>query len=336
MVKRMIFAVTAAVAGIASASNVFDFKASVKYVDFKVAVNAAGSASKGYIKVVKSTSIKGYFVTPQDCPCDNACAAREPGFLVVTSSLAKKYDKARYVKLLPANLLADIWAQKNFDVTKVYSATLQAQGYLFAGYGKSAMPFESGSPVYGFGDTATEATKYLFGQMNIEDAEGQFIEPFLDAAGFGKAGFSATDDPIGGCGTAGYCLKSLKGSVIGGSWFCLDNVFEETFRCQGWDDEAIETGTSIDYTGFGYKYNVVSGTWQIKENTKIQPAAISEAVETVLKSAKGTASIETAALVTACGQKLQSTFNLATFDDDAAPALRGAFVKKWFAPIVSY
>ena len=331
MKKLMIVAAAAALAGVASASNVFDYKASVKYVDFKLAFKAAGGAEKGYVKVVKSTSIKGYLVTPQDCPCDVACAARQPGFLVVTSSLAKKYDKERQVKLLPANLLADIWAQKNFKEGTT-SATLQAQGYLFAGYGKSAFPLESGSPVYGFGDIATEATKYLFGQANIEDKEGQFIEPFLDAAGFGKAGFSATEAPICGKGTTGLCLKSLKGSVIGGSWSCLANCYIEDFRCQGWDDEAIETGTSIDYTGFGFKYNVISGTWQIKENTKIEAVNIGEAAAAALAEATGIASLETAELVTACGQKLQKTFNLATFDMDAAKSLRGEFVKKWFAP----
>ena len=336
MKKLMIVAAAAALAGVASASNVFDYKASVKYVDFKLAINAAGGAAKGYIKVVKSTSIKGYLVTPQDCPCEGACAVREPGFLVVTSSLAKKYDKAHYVKLLPANLLADIWAQKLINIEKSLSATLQAQGYLFAGFGKSDFPRPEGSPVYGFGDIDTMATKYLFGQANIEDDKGQFIEPFLDAAGFGKAGFSATEAPICGYGTAGYCLKSLKGSVIGGSWSCLANCYEESFRCQGWDNEAITSGTEIDYAAFydlKPKYNVVSGTWQIKENTKIAPVNIGAAAAAALADAEGTASLATAELVTACGQKLQSTFNLATFDMDAVKALRGEFVKKWFAEV---
>ena len=333
MKKLMIVAAAAALAGVASASNVFDYKASVKYVDFKLAINAAGGAAKGYIKVVKSTSIKGYLVTPQNCPCEGACAVREPGFLVVTSSLAKKYDKARYVKLLPANLLADIWSQKLINIEKSLSATLQAQGYLFAGFGKSAFPLPEGSPVYGFGDIETMATRYLFGQANIEDTDGQFIEPFLDAAGFGKAGFSATEAPICGYGTAGYCLKSLKGSVIGGSWSCLANCYDESFRCQGWNNEATETGVEIDYTLLDYKYNVVSGTWQIKENTKIAPVNIGAAAAAALADAKGTASLATAELVTACGQKLQSTFNLATFDMDAVKALRGEFVTKWFAPV---
>lgn len=331
MKKLMIAAGAVALAGVAMAANVFDYKASVKYVDFK---QVSFNGSKVWVKTVKSTSLKGYLVTPQNCPCDGDAAGREPGFLVLTSSLTKKYDKDHQVKLMPANLLADMWAPKSI-AGNAKSASLEAQGYLFAGLGKSDMPAPAGSPVYGFGDlNTTEATKYLFGQANIEDYDEEnevanFIEPFLDAAGFGKAGYSTTEAPICGKGTAGYCLKSLSGSVIGGSWSCLANAFVEGWRCQGWNNAAIAAGT--DYTGYDYLYNVISGTWSIKENTKIEAVALSALETALLANATGTASLSTAQLVKACGQKLQSTFSLVTFD--ANTSFAGAFVQKWFAPI---
>ena len=339
MKKLMIVAAAAALAGVASASNVFDYKASVKYVDFKQ-VKVQGT--KCWVKTVKSTSLKGYLVTPIACACDEGCSARQPGFLVLTSSLAKKYDKAKQVKLMPANLLADMWSTKYLDTAKkAMNATLEAQGYLFAGIGKNATFFSSSddgaSPVYGFGDLdQTEATRYLFGQANISDVMGkgedkvvQFIEPFLDAAGFGKGKYSSTDAPICGTGSQGYCLQSLKGSVIGGSWSCLANWFDEGWRCQGWDNEAIAV-PEFDYTGRQYKYNVISGTWQIKANTKIEPVGLATLEVAALADATGTADIEVAEYVKACGQKLQKDFNLATFDSDGA--LPAKFVKRWFAP----
>jgi len=335
MKKLMIAASAIALAGVATAANVFDYRASVKYVDFKkVSING----EKVWVKTVKSTSLTGYLVTPQNCPCDEGAAVREPGFLVLTSSLAKKYDKTHPVKLMPANLLADIWSQKSIGDT-VKSTNLEAQGYLFAGLGKSDFPDPAGSPVYGFGDlNTTEATKYLFGQANIEDTDEDtgatnFIEPFLDAAGFGKAGYSTTEAPICGKGSKGYCLKSLSGSVIGGSWSCLANHtfanFGEVWRCQGWNDAAIAAGT--DYTGYEYKYNVVSGTWSIKENTKIEAVALSLLETAAFANAQGTASVETAQLVKACGQKLYKDFSFVTFDINGA--FPGAFIEKWFAAI---
>jgi len=338
MKKLMIAAAVTAVAGATFAANVFDYKASVKYVDFK---QVSVSGNKVWTKTVKSTSLKGYLVTPQNCACTTGCAAREPGFLVLTSALAKKYDKDYQVKLMPANLLAEAWSQKGLEGVKSY--TLEAQGYLFAGIGKNAtMDPATGSPIYGFGDLdVTEATRFLFGVGNVSDNEGgvaQFIEPFLDAAGFGKAGWSTTEASICGKGSAGYCIKQLSGSVIGGSWSCRANWtlngFLQSYRCQGWDNEAI-TAPAIDYTGREYKYNVISGTWSIKENTKIGGVALSELEDALLANATGAdsigASYATAQLVKACGQKLDKNFSLATFDLDGA--YPGEFVKRWFAAL---
>jgi len=334
MKKLMIAASAIALAGVATAANVFDYKASVKYVDFK---QVSVSGSKVWTKYVKSTTLKGYLVTPQSCACTEGCAAREPGFLVLTSPLAKKYDPSHQVKLMPANLLAEAWSQKGLEGVKSYS--LEAQGYLFAGIGKNAtMDPATGSPVYGFGDLdVTEATRYLFGQGNVSDNEGgvaQFIEPFLDAAGFGKAGYSTTEASICGKGSSGYCIKQLSGSVIGGSWSCRANWtlngFLQRYRCQGWDNEAI-VAPAIDYTGREYKYNVVSGTWSIKENTKIAATALTTPELLVFASATGLASLETAQLVKTCGQKLDKNFSLAMFDINGA--YPGEFVKRWFAPV---
>ena len=55
----------------------------------------------------------------------------------------------------------------------------------------------------------------------------------------------------------------IEGIDIGGSWSCCANCFSEGWRCQGWDNDVI-SAPELDYTGRDYKYNVVSGKWQIK------------------------------------------------------------------------
>lgn len=344
MKKLMLTVAAVALAGAATASNVFDYKASVKYVDFKkVKVQGVNH----FVKQVKSTSVTGYLVTPENCPCDydanTATALRDPGFLVVTSSLAKKFSKDSLVKLLPANLLVEAWSTKNIGTAK--KATLEAQGYLFAGLGKRDVPapgsagaYTAGSPDYGFGDlNVTEATRFLFGEGNDHDYDAAndaylFIEPFLDAAGFGKASFG-DDREAQICGTSGdvtYCLKNLAGSVIGGSWTCVGNFYYEEWRCQGWNN-AQETNSdtpSYDYSGLDYKYNVISGTWSIKANTKIEEGTLSKAEQDAIAASAGLLVTETEIkYVKACGVKLDKNFDLTTFD--AKTKFPGAFTLKW-------
>ena len=369
MKKLMFAAVAVALAGVASAAT-YDYKASVKYVDFKT-VNVK-NVGKVYVKQVKSTSLTGYLVTPVTCPCEYDVtvdtALRDPGFLVVTSPLAKKYSKDSIVKLIPANLLASYWSTA--DISNKNKATLEAQGYLFAGIGKADVPSQgsqetylNGSPDYCFGEKdESAATRFLFGQFNMEElGTGSFIEPFLDAAGFGKATFGAgTSGSPCEFGTAGdICLTSLAGSVIGGSFTCLPSGvystgrgyagaigFEEDWLCQGWDivdQTGGKIGTSQVLTGYDYSqsaflYNVVSGTWSIKANGKISIADVAfDAAELADKAAIwGTAGINAAQgctddellYVKACGLKLDKKFSLATFD--AKSAYPKGFAAVWF------
>ena len=310
MKKLMIVAAAAALAGVASAAT-YDYKASVKYVDFKT-VNVK-NVGKVYVKQVKSTSLTGYLVTPVTCPCEYdttvATALRDPGFLVVTSPLAKKYSKDSIVKLIPANLLASYWSTS--DISNKNKATLEAQGYLFAGIGKAT---------FGAGTSGSPCE-------------------------FGTAG--------------DICLTSLAGSVIGGSFTCLPSGvystgrgyapaigFEEDWLCQGWDivdQSGSNIGTSQVLTGYDYSqsaflYNVVSGTWSIKANSKISISGIAfDADELADKAALwGTAGINAAQgctddellYVKACGLKLDKKFSLSTFD--ARSAYPKGFASVWF------
>lgn len=359
MKKLMLTTAAVALAGVASAA-VFDYKASVKYVDFKtVSVKNVG---KVYVKQVKSTSLKGYLVTPVDCPCeyDTTIAPnfRDQGFLVVTSASAKKYSKDSLVKILPANLLASYWATS--DMSNKLKGTLEAQGYLFAGIGKADVPapgsaaaFTAGSPDYCFGEkNESAATRFLFGQFNMEElGTGTFIEPWLDAAGFGKAQYGAESGSPCEYGAQGVCLISLAGSVIGGSFACLPNGvyttgrgyaraagFYEAWLCQGWDQvdqSALSIGTSqvlagYDYTGCEFLYNVISGTWSIKANAKIEGEALStgELAQQAALPWAGTVTDDELELVKACGKKLDKNFSLATFDSKSAYAT--GFAAIWF------
>lgn len=362
MKKLMIAAATAALAGATFAANVYDYKASVKYVDFKT-VNVK-NVGKVYVKQVKSTSLKGYLVTPTTCPCEYdtsvATAFRDQGFLVLTSTSAKKYSKDSAVKLMPANLLASYWSTA--DVSNKTKATLEAQGYLFAGIGKADVPapgskgaFTAGSPDYCFGEkNESAATRFLFGQFNMEElGTGTFIEPWLDAAGFGKAtaqaGTSGSPCEYGVNGDV--CLTSLAGSVIGGSFTCLPSGvyatgrgyaratgFVESWLCQGWDivaQDSLSIGTTqvltgYDYTGCDFLYNVVSGTWSIKANTKIAKIAFSndEITQQAALPWARTVTDEELQFVKACGQKLDKNFSLDKFDAKSSYAT--GFASIWF------
>ena len=206
----MIAVAAAAVAGGAFAQNIFDYKASVKYVDFKKvsAKDDDGVKAKIWVKVVKSAKLTGYLVTPLDCPCevppekvDGPCErfGNAPSFLVIENKAANKFNR-KYglsdVKIMPANLLTEWWATKGIghrdlkatgipeyiQGVNMKDVELQAQGYLFAGVGKRDVPDPVASPFYGLGDYGlnpagddyqlrTAATQFLFGEMNVVDKD---------------------------------------------------------------------------------------------------------------------------------------------------------------------
>lgn len=357
MKKAMLATLAAGVVGGVFAYPVFDYKASVKYVDFKTVSDKLQDGSvygKVYVKVVKSATLNGYLVTPVDCPCEEEAVAADiadgqlPGFLVVKNKATAKVDDAySTVKVLPANLLSSVWSQS--VVTTKKTATLEAQGYLFAGFGDNVdaqqNPDPTAAPAYNFGDADTAGTKYLFGEFNCVDENMVFIEPFLYASGFGKATWTMKkgSQSLKPCrptdikpGDKSICLNSLAGSVIGGSFSCIPNGvyvaedaagdmvikgavgYVETYLCQSWN-----SAVNADY-----EYNVVTGTWSIKVNTKIVPSAAN------MQNAEGIVAnntIEELALVEACGQKLDRYFNLYSFDEErGAETKDGEFATKWF------
>lgn len=363
MNKLMVTVAAAALVGGAYATNIFDYKASVKYVDLKtVSVkNDAGTKVKGLFKVVKSATLTGYLVTPIGCPCDyedsvDCRFGNLPGFLVLQNKAAKKYNATTStVKLIPANLLSEWWTTKKLDTKKL---TLEAQGYLFAGVGKRDVPDPISSPFYGLGDFDqiagnqgtgnTGGAKYLFGLYNTED-NGLFIEPFLDQAGFGKAAYDPDEaGAAAGCfweeGIDGsICLTSLAGHLIGGSFMCYPNAvyvtkngpaaiwttMAEGYLCQGWDtttDNMTSAGanqTLPQNYSTPYLYNVVAGTWSIKANPKLEAKAITNGYTTE----RG--------YVTYLGLQMDKKFSLTTFDYEKRGTTDGRFVNKWFdaAPI---
>lgn len=320
--KKIMFAAAAvALAGVATAANVYDYKASVKYVDFKtVTIQKA----KWNVKVVKSTTLQGYLVTPIACPCTVAAGVTtvDPAFLIVQnkkSSGAEKYTGVKNPKVLPANLLVKVWRQST-------SKTLQAQGYLFAGEMDQGLAsnntVQPASAAYDFGDNTTKESKYLYSIWNDEDpGSAAFVETWLTHAGFGKATTDVTKDA--GCkkGGSNVCLVSLTGNVVGGAFTCEPNEYDaatwqEEFLCQGWNEAA---GTET------YLMDVVTGTWSIKANKKITGVALDAAapVEGAIPAVMAAAdAAQELGLLKACGQKLMKGYTLDLVDP--------AFVAKWF------
>ncbi len=324
MKKLTLTAAAIALAGVATAANVFDYKASVKYVDFKKVTISKVAYN---VKTVKSTTLKGYLVTPIDCPCTlaNAVTGLDPAFLIVVnkkSSGAEKYTGVKNPKVLPANLLVKAWANST-------SKTLQAQGYLFAGEMDQGLAtnntVQPASAAYDFGDNTTSESQFLWSIWNdVEPTTGGFIETWLTHAGFGKATTDVKKDA--GCrkGSSNVCLVSLAGSVVGGAFTCEPNEYTawsaagngEEFLCQGWNET---TGTEI------YLMDVVSGTWSIKANTKITGVALDAAgvvegaVPAVMTAATATQELQ---LLKACGQKLMKGYTL--------DLVEANFVAKWF------
>ena len=365
MKKLMIAVGAAALVGGAFAANIFDYKASVKYVDAKTvsAKTDWGVKEKIYVKVVKSATLTGYLATPDNCPCNyadtDACRfGMEPGFLVIQNKAQKKYDLMNsYVKLMPANLLTEWWTTKSLkDVNK--DTTLQAQGYLFAGVGKRDVPDPVASPHYGLGDYGlvgsndtqrrTAATQCLFGPLNILDG-ATFVEPFLDQAGFGKAKLTywkdshkrnpnpcIVDSPSSTNGTY-VCIQSLSGTLIGGSFLCLRNG--QYLNDLGDLDEAWVNAENWICQGWD---NHVEN-WTSGSGTNLQPQVFDTYTEYKYNVICGTWSIkvntklvdlcDVTLNVIECAQKLDRTFDLGTFDaSDSTPVLntfKGEFVEKW-------
>ena len=366
MKRLMITAAVTALVGGAFATNIFDYKASVKYVDLKTVTvkNTEGTKVKGLFKVVKSATLTGYLVTPLNCPCDLAdgedCRfGNLPGFLVLQNKAAKKYNATTsYVKLMPANLLSEWWTTKALGAKKL---TLQAQGYLFAGVGKRDVPDPVKSPYYGLGDFDqipgnqgtgnTGGAKYLFGLYNTED-NGLFIEPFLDQAGFGKATYDPDEaGEAAGCfweeGIEGsICLTSLSGHLIGGSFMCYPNAVYVT-----------KTGPRAIWTGFASEGYLCQGWDTHTENMtsggafQTLPQNFSEATAYLYNVVAGTWSIKAnpkleakaraagytteRGYVTYVGLVLDKKFSLSTFDYEKRGSTDGRFVNKWFesAPV---
>ena len=343
MKKLMIAAAAAALVGGVYAddpqydSRVFDYKATVKYVDFKT-VKDKTTKDKVWVKVVKSATIQGYLVTPEDCCCtspDADGAAVNPSFLVVYNKASKKFNTTEsFVKMLPANLLSSYWSQKDLSTSK--TGTLEAQGYLMAGLADPQESQQQPTPgneqvAYDFGDKDTQATITLFGEYNIPFGETWF-EPFLYHSGFGKAAYkngSASQknpcvDPTTVPGSL--CLTSLAGNLIGGSYVCMpngvdinyehvDGYFEE-FLCQGWNIKGGANFLNPDGQD-GVQYNVVTGTWSIKYNAKM----------TISGHQKDN-------LVYAA-TKIDKDFNIETFDNDGDGGGQkdGVFYAKWLASL---
>lgn len=323
--KKIMFAAAAvALVGGVFAADVYDYKASVKYVDFKkVKINKVSYN----VKVVKSTSLSGYLVTPIQCPCTQATGVTglDPAFLIVVnknSSGKMKITGVKDPKVLPANLLTKVWAINA-------SKTLEAQGYLFAGVMDqgSANFVAPASTAYDFGDNTTKETQYLWSIWNDEDpGSGAFVETWLTHAGFGKG----TADPAkdAGCrkGSAHECLVSLAGSVVGGAFTCEPSEYlwtggnpptlSEVFLCQGWNET---TGDQV------YLMDVVSGTWSIKGNTKLKgvPLSTTGAIESTIPAVMTAADADKELmLLKAAGQKLYKDYTLDLVDP--------AFAAKWF------
>ena len=304
MKKLMIAAAVAALTGVTLAdSNIFDYKASVKYVDMqKKSIRIGGVPTICYLKVVKTASLTGYLVTDVTCPCtvDAGAATPKSGFLVVQNK-AKKSG----VKMFPANFYARAWQ------TSLNGNTGTAEGYLFAGKGAIAA-VANPTAAQNFGDAASAATSKLFGAFNSQDAVGTFRDAWLDAAGFGKAKWNT--DPDDGCvvGATTFCVQSLSGSVIGGLFLCEQNKFgltvQDSFLCKKWADTS----------------DVISGTWSIKVSNLAKADELT-ALETALVTAASTADIIKG--VKAAATKIDRNFKLV---DWAAKAENTAFVGAWF------
>jgi len=323
MKKLMIAAAAAAMVGGAFAADVYDYKASVKYVDMQkkvIVIPFVGKAQMD-VKVVKSTTLSGYLVTSPECGClDEASSGAVHGFLVIRNP---KSTGDKGVKVMPANLLVGWWSNKIVDPGK--KATFDADGYLFAGLGKQAVPAPGAYPAYDFGDPTTKGTYKMMGAYNmIEPGSGAFIEAWLDAAGFGKVAFG--DESIGCAIGHEVCLKNLAGSVIGGSWLCAQNgnglgYLDDAYLCWGWN------------TATPKLMEVISGTWSIKANQKVQEWIEANVdLNTAEQALVANSTAETLILVKGAAQQMAKGWTLT--NKSITPTIGGtpdnSFATTWF------
>lgn len=322
MKKLLIAAASMSVAASAFAStstiDVYDYKASVKYVDmvkknvrvttlvpnYLYGNNEVTQVVTVFLKTVKTASLTGYVVYESCC----GASVKRDGFLVVANK-GSSADRG-VPKILPVDLMAKYW------FTTQDAKTVETEGYLFAGYGKYDNPYTygrnpgldqfelySGSnlPMYKFGLSDSYGTRFLFGQYNdIDPATGFFFDAWLDASGFGKGVISSTTIG-GGCSLPltmkGACLDSLSGSVIGGMWLCHQNAYPlqpwEGWFCGQW------TGTS----------DVITGTWSIKRTAKVLPVdlTIEEEVDLIPASGRSQDLLE---MVKGAAQKIKAGTDL--------------------------
>jgi hypothetical protein len=259
MKKLMMFAAAVTIVGSAFAVDVLDYKATVNNAYLKALnITIDGTRSSITVKYKATTSLFGYLVTQ----CAN-CAERDgAGYLVVANKATK------VIGILPADLLVKIWPTqfKVSDGVAVGKSTgWMAEGYLFAGAGKQAYAGVNADYTSILSASATDggfsgldygaSTEKIFGEYN-RAALKTFADAWLDAAGFGKAVYvaGAEGDLCSEDGTPCTLLDSLSGSVIGGLFLCAQSHGEGTL-CRPWQATT----------------DVVSGTWSIKRNAKLQP-----------------------------------------------------------------
>ena len=260
MKKLMVAAAAVAMLGAASATQVADYRATVKYVDTqKWSKPIMGKTP--FVKVVKITTLRGYVVY-DDCVSRGrggvaSSGTIAPAFLVV-KSFAQTDDLP---KILPADLIVKMIDNRlgQGDPSEEFGA----EGYLFAGAGKGSheilqdavcgvapwMPDKG----YQFG-SQTKATRFLFGKYNDVSAQDEFFDTWLDHAGFGSAWDDEAnkDEGAGDTDIGDANLKKLMGYLIGGSYnFHLngDSFEYEWFPCHSW------LGTT----------DVVTGYWGMKK-----------------------------------------------------------------------
>lgn len=140
MKKLMILAATAAIAGVASAVEVYDYRSSVKHTYLRErAFNVGGARQNIYVKYTKSSTLTGYlvqdYVLGQDGVLDDSAAAisrndLQPGnrcFLVVQNRSAEA--RFRFPRIIPGVIEAK-WYNSNVVTTP---SSFPAQGIIYLG-----------------------------------------------------------------------------------------------------------------------------------------------------------------------------------------------------------
>ena len=291
MKKLMIAAASVAMVGAAFATQVADYRATVKFVDmqqWKTGVTIGSVKAAPMVKVVKVTTLRGYVVY-NDCNCVAGNSGKyNPAFLVVKSFNQYPEGGKLLPKVFPADLL--VRTIDNSLGLAQEGDKVGAEGYLFAGAGKGSTEANYGLFVngftgvapwmtdlsYSFGKSRSYGTRLLFGAFNdaTYDANGNpmmFYESWLDHAGFGStAWYPAGSAHCGRAGVvAGVCLEKLQGYLIGGLFLCYKNgdPFMDTDKC--------DICTTYDFFNCHHwlgTTDVVAGYWGMKKNAAVSDA----------------------------------------------------------------